>query len=185
MNTPARQATPPSPPIRRPRLIGIFGPDIGGEQRSENTGSLDQGTDPAAESGTMVVSIRSRLMIAALVFALAWALGFAVHHAVHMSLAVLCLAIGSLALSYLVWEYHRAWRLRPSTTSSTAVLGLRTWPGISVDGAIVRPEYITAALAFVLCVLGMIMYFEASSHPPLPVSASPPSSLLPESKPLE
>jgi hypothetical protein len=152
---------------------------------SENTGSLDQGADPAAESGTMAVRIRSRLMIAALVFALAWALGFAVHHAVHMSLAVLCLAIGSLALSYLVWEYHRAWRLRPSTTSSTAVLGLRTWPGISVDGAIVRPEYITAALAFVLCVLGMIMYFEASSHPPLPVFASPPSSLLPESKPLD
>jgi hypothetical protein len=105
--------------------------------------------------------------------------------AVHMSLAVLCLAIGSLALSYLVWEYHRAWRLRPSTTGSTAALGLRTWPGISVDGVIVRPEYITAALAFLLCVLGMIMYFEASSHPPLPVSTSPPASLLPEAKPLE
>jgi hypothetical protein len=133
----------------------------------------------------MVVSIRSRLMIAAMVFALAWALGFAVHHAVHMSLAVLCLAIGSLALSYLVWEYHRAWRLRPSTTGSTAALGLRTWPGINVDGVIVRPEYITAALAFLLCVLGMIMYFVASSHPPLSVSTSPSSSLLPEAKPLE
>jgi hypothetical protein len=95
----------------------------------------------------MVVSIRSRLMIAAMVFALAWALGFAVHHAVHMSLAVLCLAIGSLALSYLVWEYHRAWRLRPSNVGSTAALGLRTWPGISVDGVIVRPEYITAGLS--------------------------------------
>ena len=127
----------------------------------------------------MAVSIRSRLMIAALVFALAWALGFAVHHAVHMSLAVLCLAIGSAALSYLVWEYHRAWRLRPSNAGSTAALGLRTWPGI------VRPEYITAALAFLLCVLGMIMYFVASSHPPLSVSTSPSSSLLPEAKPLE
>jgi hypothetical protein len=102
-----------------------------------------------------------------------------------MSLAVLCLAIGSLALSYLVWEYHRAWRLRPSNAGSTGALGLRTWPGINVDGVIVRPEYITAALAFLLCVLGMIMYFEASSHPPLPVSESPPSSLLPEAKPLE
>jgi hypothetical protein len=133
----------------------------------------------------MVVSIRSRLMIAALVFALAWALGFAVHHAVHMSLAVLCLAVGSAALSYLVWEYHRAWRLRPANASSTAALGLRTWPGISVDGVIVRPEYITAALAFLLCMLGMIMYFEASSRPPLSVSEAPPSSLLPEAKPLE
>jgi len=133
----------------------------------------------------MVVSIRSRLMIAALVFALAWALGFAVHHAVHMSLAVLCLAIGSVALSYLVWEYHRAWRLRPSNAGSTVSLALRSWPGISVDGLIVRPEYITAALAFLLCVLGMVMYFEASSRPPLPVSESPPSSLLPEAKPLE
>ena len=133
----------------------------------------------------VVVSIRSRLMIAALVFALAWALGFAVHHAVHMSLAVLCLAIGSVALSYLVWEYHRAWRLRPSNAGSTAALGLRTWSGISVDGLIVRPEYITAALAFLLCVLGMILYFEASSRPPVPVSESRPSSLLPEAKPLE
>jgi hypothetical protein len=133
----------------------------------------------------VVVSIRSRLMIAALVFALAWALGFAVHHAVHMSLAVLCLAIGSVALSYLVWEYHRAWRLRPSNAGSTAALGLRSWPGISVDGLIVRPEYITAALAFLLCVLGMILYFEASSRPPVPVSESRPSSLLPEAKPLE
>jgi hypothetical protein len=50
---------------------------------------------------------------------------------------------------------------------------------------IVRPEYITAALAFLLCVLGMIMYFVASSHPPLKVSTSPSSSLLPEAKPLE
>jgi len=133
----------------------------------------------------MVVSIRSRLMIAALVFALAWALGFAVHHAVHMSLAVLCLAIGSVALSYLVWEYHRAWRLRPSNASSIAALGLRSWSGISVDGFILKPEYITAALTFLLCVLGMIMYFEASSRPPLPPPESPPSSLLPEARPLE
>jgi hypothetical protein len=133
----------------------------------------------------MVVSIRSRLMIAALVFALAWALGFAVHHAVHISLAVLCLAIGSAALSYLVWEYHRAWRLRPSTTGSTAALGLRTWPGISVDGLVVRPEYITAVLAFLVCVLGMFLYFEASSRPPLPAPGSPPSSLLPEPRPLQ
>jgi hypothetical protein len=133
----------------------------------------------------MVMSIRSRLMVAALVFALAWALGFAVHHAVHMSLAILCLAIGSMALSYLVWEYHRAWRLRPANAGSTAALGLRTWSGISVDGLIVRPEYITAALAFLLCVVGMVMYFEASSWPPLPAPGSPPSSLLPEAKPLE
>jgi hypothetical protein len=90
-----------------------------------------------------------------------------------------------LALSYLVWEYHRAWRLRPSNAGSTGALGLRTWPGISVDGVIVRPEYITAGLAFLLCVLGMIMYFVASSHPPLSVSTSPSSSLLPEAKPLE
>jgi hypothetical protein len=129
----------------------------------------------------MVVSIRSRLMIAALVFALAWALGVVVH----VSLAILFLAIGSVALSYLVWEYHRAWRLRPSNAGSTASLGLRTWPGINVDGLILRPEYITAALAFLLCVLGIIMYFEASSRPPLPAPATPPSSLRPESRPLQ
>ncbi|MGB8630091.1 MAG: hypothetical protein WCD69_11970 [Xanthobacteraceae bacterium] len=102
-----------------------------------------------------------------------------------MSLAILCLAIGSVALSYLVWEYHRAWRLRPANAGSTASLGLRTWPGISIDGLTVRPEYITAALAYFLCVLGMILYFEASSRPPLPAPGSPPSSLLPESKPLQ
>jgi hypothetical protein len=124
-------------------------------------------------------------MIAALVFALAWALGVAVHHVAHISLAVLCLAIGSVALSYLVWEYHRAWRLRPSNTGSTVSLALRSWPGISVDGLIVRPEYITAALALLLCVLGIAMYFEASSRPALPTPESPPSSLLPETRPLQ
>lgn len=133
----------------------------------------------------MVVSIRSRLMMAALVFALAWALGVVVHRLAHASLAVICLAIGSVALSYLVWEYHRAWRLRPSNAGSTASLGLRTWPGLSVEGLIVRPEYISAALAFLLCVLGMILYFEASSRPPLPAPGSPPSPLLPESRPLQ
>ena len=133
----------------------------------------------------MVVGIRSRLMIAALVFALAWALGFAVHHIAHISLAVLCLTIGSLALSYLVWEYHRAWRLRPSNAGSTASLALRSWPGMSVDGLIVRPEYITATFALLLCLLGIVMYFKASSRPALPAPDSPPSSLRPEARPLQ
>jgi hypothetical protein len=124
-------------------------------------------------------------MLAALVFALAWALGVVVHRLAHVSLAILFLAIGSIALSYLVWEYHRAWRLRPSNAGSTAALGLRTWPGISFDGLIVRPECITAAFAFLFCVLGMILYFEASSRPPLPAPGSPPSSRLPESRPLQ
>jgi threonine/homoserine/homoserine lactone efflux protein len=133
----------------------------------------------------MIVSIRSRLMVAALVFALAWALGVVVHRLAHASLAIVFQAIGSAALSYLVWEYHRAWRLRPSNAGSTASLGLRAWPGISVDGLMVRPEYITAALAFFACVLGMILYFEASSRTPLPAPGSPPPSLRPESKPLQ
>jgi hypothetical protein len=124
-------------------------------------------------------------MIAALVFALAWALGVVVHRLTHVSLAILCLAIGSVALAYLVWEYHRAWRLRPSNAASAGSLGLRTWAGISVDGLVVRPEYITAALAFLICVLGMFLYFEASSRPPLPAGATPPSPLLPESRPLQ
>jgi len=128
----------------------------------------------------MAVGIRSRLMIAALVFALAWALGVAVHRVVHVSLAILCLAIGSVAFSYLVWEYHRAWRLRPSSAGSKVLLALRGWSGINVDGVTVRPEYITAALTSLLCVLGMIIYFQASSRPALPTPESPPSSLLPE-----
>jgi hypothetical protein len=33
------------------RLIGMFGPNIGEDKGAENTGFLDQGTDPTAESG--------------------------------------------------------------------------------------------------------------------------------------
>jgi hypothetical protein len=133
----------------------------------------------------MVVGIRSRLMIAALVFALAWALGVAVHRIAHISLAILCLAIGSVAFSYLVWEYHRAWRLRPSSAGPKVSLGLRSWNGINIDGLTVRPEYITAALTLLLCMFGMIMFFQASSRPALPVPESPPPLLLPEAKPLQ
>jgi hypothetical protein len=124
-------------------------------------------------------------MIAALVFALAWALGVAVHRIAHISLAILCLAIGSVAFSYLVWEYHRAWRLRPSTVGSKASLGLRSWSGINVDGLIIKPEYVTAALTLLLCLIGMIMYFEASSRPAPPAPESPPPLRLPEAKPLQ
>jgi len=120
-----------------------------------------------------MIGIRSRLMIAALVFALTWALGVVVHRIAHISLAVICLAIGSAAFSYLVWEYHRAWRLHPSSAGSKARLGLRSWSGINVDGLTVRPEYITAALTLLLCVLGIVMYFKASPPPPVPESSPP------------
>jgi len=139
----------------------------------------------AAESWIMGVGIRSRLMIAALVFALAWALGVAVHRFAHISFTILCLSIGSVAISYLVGEYHRAWRLHPSSAGSQVPLNLRSWSGINVYGLTVRPEYITATLIFLLCVLGMIMYFEASSRPAPPAPESRPPLLLPEAKPLQ
>ena len=133
----------------------------------------------------MTVGVRSRLMIAALVFALAWALGVAVHRFAHISITILCLSIGSVAISYLVGEYHRAWRLHPSSAGSKVPLSFRSWSGINVDGLTVRPEYVTATLTLLLCVLGMVMYLEASSHPAPPAAEPRPPLLLPEAKPLQ
>jgi len=133
----------------------------------------------------MVLGIRSRLMIAALVFALTWALGVMVHRIAHISLAIVCLTIGSAAFSYLVWEYHRAWRLRPTSAGSKTTLRLRSWSGINIDGLLVRPEYMTAALALLLCGLGIVMFFRAGSRPPLPVPESPSPLPLPETRPLQ
>ncbi|HXW48252.1 MAG TPA: hypothetical protein VEK31_02290, partial [Xanthobacteraceae bacterium] len=119
------------------------------------------------------------------VFALTWALGVVVHRIAHISLAVICLAIGSAAFSYLVWEYHRAWRLHPSSAGSKARLRLRSWSGINVDGLTVRPEYITAALTLLLCVLGIVIYFKASSRTPPPVPESSPTLPFRETTPLQ
>src|SRR5271169_4017799 len=102
----------------------------------------------------MFKGTRIRIMIAALVFALAWALGVAVHKVTHVSLTIVCLGIGSTALAYLVWEYHRAWRLRPSGAAESLSAGLKRWPGVSACGLRIRPEYLTAALALLICLFG-------------------------------
>ncbi len=124
-------------------------------------------------------------MVAALVFALGWAAGAAVHRIGLLSLAAFCLAIGSIALSYLVWEYHRAWRLRPLRPHPNRAAGFRIWPGITVTGSTIRPEYITAGLALLICALGMYKYFELTAQPSMPIPQSPPVVVLPEAKPLQ
>lgn len=133
----------------------------------------------------MFMSSRSRIMIAALVFALAWALGMWIDGVANISLTIICLAIGSIALSYFVWEYHRAWRLRPLSPDAKLSPTIKNWSGVSMNGLIIRPEYITAGLALLICVLGMFKYFQLSSGPSVPIPQSPPSLLLPETRPLQ
>jgi hypothetical protein len=124
-------------------------------------------------------------MLAALVFALGWASGAAVHRVGLFFLAALCLVIGSIALSYFVWEYHRAWRLRPLSPDPKQAARSSIWPGITLDGLIVRPEYMTAALTLLICALGMYKYFQVTARPSIPILQSPPAVMLPESRPLQ
>ena len=133
----------------------------------------------------MFMSTRSRIMIAALVFALAWALGMWIDGVANISLTIICLAIGSIALSYFVWQYHRAWRLRPLSPGAKLSPAIKNWSGVSVNGLTIRPEYITAGLALLICVLGMFKYFQLSSGPSAPIPQSPPSLLLPDTRPLQ
>jgi hypothetical protein len=133
----------------------------------------------------MFMGTRIRIMIAALVFALAWALGVAVHSVTHVSLTIICLGIGSTALAYLIFEYHRAWRLRPLGTAQKSSTGLRNWPGVSTYGLRIRPEYITAALALLICLIGIYEYLQLSSRSSMPTIVESPPSLLPESRPLQ
>src|SRR5215472_15994601 len=133
----------------------------------------------------MFLSSRSRLMVAALVFALGWAAGAAVHRIGLLSLAAFCLVICSIALSYLIWEYHRAWRLRPLSPDVNRAAGFRIWPGITVSGLTIRQEYIAAGLALLICTLGMYKYFELTARPSMPIPQSPPAVVLPEVRPLQ
>jgi hypothetical protein len=134
----------------------------------------------------MFKGIRIRIMIAALVFALAWALGVAVHSVTYVSFTIICLGIGSTALAYLVWEYHRAWRLRPLSPGRKFSTGFRNWSGVSVYSLRIRPEYVTAALALLICLIGIYKYLQFSSLSSMPtIPKSPPSLLLPESRPLQ
>lgn len=134
----------------------------------------------------MFSSIRVRIMIAALIFAVAWALGVAIHSITHASLTIISLTIGSIAFAYLVSEYHRAWRLYPASPVARLSLGFKNWSGVNAYGATIRPEYITAAIALLICAIGIYEYFKASSRPPIPtIPKSPPALLLPKSRPLQ
>src|SRR6516164_1195997 len=133
----------------------------------------------------MFLTSRSRIMIAALVFALGWAAGAAGHRIGLFSLAALCLVIGSIALSYLVWEYHRAWRLRPLSPDPRGTARFRIWPGITVNGLTVRPEFITAGLALLICALGTYEFFQATARPSMPIPQLPSTVMLPEARPLQ
>lgn len=134
----------------------------------------------------MLEGTRLRIMLAALVFALGWALGVAVYSVAHISLAIFCLGIGSAALAYLVWEYHRALRLRPFGPSPQSSVSFRNWSGVSVCGFKIRPENITAVLAFLICLIGIYEFVQLTSRSSmLTIPKSPPLILLPESKPLQ
>jgi len=133
----------------------------------------------------MFLGSRSRLMLAALVFALGWASGAAMHRAGLLSLSAICLAIGSVALAYFTWEYHRAWRLRPLSSDPDRSITLRNWSGLALNGLIVRPEYITAGIVLLFCSLGMYKFFQVSQPPFMPISQSPTAVILPEAKPLQ
>jgi hypothetical protein len=135
--------------------------------------------------GGMFWSSRSRIMIAALVFALGWALGAAAQRTGATGVAILCLATGSIALAYLVWEYHKAWRLRPLGPHPKLSVGFKSWSGLAVNGLIIRPEYLSAALALLICVIGIYEYIQVSSRQSAPIPQSPPALLLPETRPLQ
>jgi hypothetical protein len=139
----------------------------------------------SAQRGDMFFSSRSRLMIAALVFALGWASGAAVHRVGLFSLAAICFALGSVALTYFVWEYHRAWRLRPLSPDPDASRTFRNWSGVHVNGMIVRPEYITSGIVLLFCALGMYKFFEVNPQSSISIAQSPPAVMLPEAKPLQ
>jgi len=132
----------------------------------------------------MHLSIRSRLMIGALIFALAWALGAAIHNVAGISVTLLCLVIGSMGLAYVMWEYHKSWRLRPSHAGS--ISRFKNWPGPSVHGLIIKPEYISAAFILMICAFGIYKYLEVTSRPLLSsISQLPPSVVMPPSRPLQ
>ena len=134
----------------------------------------------------MLKSARIRLMIAALVFALAWALGIEVHGIAPFSVTFLCLAVGSLAFAYLVGLYHRAWRTPLIGPDERYLPRFRKWSGIRVAGLKIRAEYITGAVALVICAIGMYEFFRATSQPPtLTTSDSPPLVRGPEVRPLQ
>lgn len=133
----------------------------------------------------MFMGIRIRIMVAALVFAVGWALGVVLHGRSYILLSIICLILGSIALAYLVWEYHKAWRLRPTKADSGFVSSFRNWPGISISGAIVRPEYISAAFILTICALGIYRYLLINTGQVMPISESPPAVLMPESKPFQ
>lgn len=133
----------------------------------------------------MFLSSRSRIMLVALIFALGWASGAAVHRLGLFFLAAVCFAVGSVALSYLVWEYHRAWRLRPLGPDPKGSLRLRNWPGISLNGLTVRPEYITAGATLLFCMLGMYRYSQVSPQSSASLPQSPPAVMLPEARPFQ
>jgi hypothetical protein len=124
-------------------------------------------------------------MLAALVFALGWASGVAVHRAGLLSLAAICFIVGSVAFSYLVWEYHRAWRLRPLSPDPKGSLRLRNWPGVAMNGFTVRPEFITAGIALMFCALGVYKYFQVNPQSSMSLPQSPPAVMLPETRPLQ
>ena len=133
----------------------------------------------------MFLGSRSRLMLAALIFALGWAAGAAVHRAGLLSLSAVFLAIGSVALAYFAWEYHRAWRLRPLSSDPERSITLGNWPGLAVNGLTVRPEYITAGIVLLFCALGMYKYLQVSPPPFVLIPQLPPAVMLPETKPLQ
>jgi len=133
----------------------------------------------------MFLGSRSRLMLAALVFALGWASGAAMHRAGSLSVSAICLALGSVALAYFAWEYHRAWRLRPLSSHPERSITLRNWSGLAVNGLTVRPEYITAGVVLLFCALSMYKYFQVSPPPFVLIPQLPPAVMLPETKPLQ
>jgi hypothetical protein len=134
----------------------------------------------------MLRSIRLRIMAAALLFALAWALGVGLRGVTGIFITICCLVIGSIALAYLVWEYHRAWRLHPVELRPSHLSDLKNWPGVSLYGLVIRPEHVSAALALLICAIGIYKYLQITSHPSLLTTPMPaPSSLLPESRPLQ
>jgi hypothetical protein len=138
------------------------------------------------QSASMFRSIRLRIMAAALLFALAWALGLGLRGITDIFITICCLVIGSIALACLVWEYHRAWRLHPAGPGPSLLSDLKNWSGVSIQGLIIKPEYVSAALALLICSIAVYKYLQITSQPSLlmtPISA--PSSLLPESRPLQ
>jgi hypothetical protein len=91
--------------------------------------------------------VRIRIAIAAFLLALAWGTGFQVSGVTNIPFAIVCFAIGSCALAYIVWECHRAWRTHHPP----------------YDEIPIKEELISSTIVLVICAGSFWWFFHLTS----------------------